>query len=355
MEMSDSNSKPNLGIPIDDAISVVQSVVSMIENRLHGNNDYSHFPERFFYEVIEKGNSEIARLRELASKGQNRVNTDNKEIEAYKNQVDALLRDHEGAVNRANTYKKELKELKSKSAVEKKTDNPIFGIPSDEVEKVLQRIITLAAGRERYLPNNVLHIIADEALEAGDRLKELGSANKLREEAFIKDHEAAVNRANTYQKQISTFVDELEQKTRHINSMIDDIAVHKLLTEEGFPLFPSTYLNTVKQETEAALNKRSNLYPSITGDPSYLNHFMVLRYILAWSFLEYFDLDKHTKETLLAFLSTFRNSYDEEYKNALEIKRIIKHHDIFTAVGHREIMKKILKIWKFDHLIKEAN
>ena len=82
---------------------------------------------------------------------------------------------------------------------------------------------------------------------------------------------------------------------------------------------------------------------------------MISRYIVAWGFLEYFDLNLEDFETLKKYLDVFKNTYPLQYDIANKIDQIIIKNNIFSSDGHCKIMNKILKLLKFDDLVEIVN
>jgi len=106
----------------------------------------------------------------------------------------------------------------------------------------------------------------------------------------------------------------------------------------------------VESETKAA-RKGKDYYTQFSGEPSFKDRFMVFRYIMAWGFLEYFDLGPYARKTIKKFVKAFEKSYPKQYEMADQIKEFILQYDIFTPEGHREIIKRILKAWNLEDLV----
>lgn len=134
-------------------------------------------------------------------------------------------------------------------------------------------------------------------------------------------------------------------------TMIDDIVVNKIIHENGFYPFSPIYLPMVKRETTAALRGR-DIYNQISNDSLLKNRFIVFRYIMAWGFLKYFDLELNERKIIYRFLKSIQKSYPEQYKMAKQIEDIILQNDIFTPAGHHNTIEKILSLWSLEDLVE---
>jgi len=134
-------------------------------------------------------------------------------------------------------------------------------------------------------------------------------------------------------------------------SMVDDIVVNKIMYDNSFSPFSPLYLAMVKHEVRAA-QSGIDIYTRISNDPRVKNSYMVSRYITAWGFLEYFELDRSVRTILRTFLESFRELYPEQHAMADQIKALVSHHDIFTSRGHCETIEQILRLWGLDGLVK---
>ena len=134
-------------------------------------------------------------------------------------------------------------------------------------------------------------------------------------------------------------------------TMVDDIVVNKIISDNGFPPFSPSYLSMVKEEIRSA-QKGIDIYTRIANDPRVKNSYMVSRYITAWGFLEYFALERDERYALRTFLKSFQEFYPDLYEMAEQIKAIIIHNDIFTPRGHRKTIEQILNLWGLYNLVK---
>ena len=82
---------------------------------------------------------------------------------------------------------------------------------------------------------------------------------------------------------------------------------------------------------------------------------MITRYIIAWGFLEYFELSEDAFEILKKYTDVFKDTYPLQYDIASKIKVIITNNNIFSSHGHCKAMIDILKLLKFYDLVKIVN
>jgi hypothetical protein len=138
-------------------------------------------------------------------------------------------------------------------------------------------------------------------------------------------------------------------------TMVDDIAVNKIIGENGFHPFGSEYLPMVAMETEVAAGgeiKGEDFYRKFSGDPQLEAILMVSRYLLAWGFLEYFPLEPGEQEVISSFTISFETYYPHYYRRACKIRDIILENDIFTAKGQCKAVQKILDLWGLGELVE---
>ncbi len=142
----------------------------------------------------------------------------------------------------------------------------------------------------------------------------------------------------------------------HVNllfTMIDDIVVSKIIQKEGFPPFDPGYLTMVEKETKAARKGSDRLYSEFLHDPRFKDkdRFMASRYILAWSSVNYCDLEPYAKRIIYKYLKAFQKAYTKQFTMADQIREIILQHDIFSANGHRKTVEAVARLWHLDDLV----
>lgn len=132
--------------------------------------------------------------------------------------------------------------------------------------------------------------------------------------------------------------------------MVEDIVVNKIIFDEGFPAFAPNYLREVKRETKNVSDKRKDYY--FRYSQPFKSRFMVFRYIMAWGFREFYDLNSRKTERILDnFIKAFEGRYPEETQMASQIKEIILANDIFTPEGYDDAIRLGLELWKLDTLV----
>lgn len=137
-------------------------------------------------------------------------------------------------------------------------------------------------------------------------------------------------------------------------TMIDDIVVNKIISQNGFSPYGSEYLPAVMNEIESML-AGVDIYRKFSDDLLFDDLLMITRYIIAWGFLEYFELDSSDLNIIKKFTEVFEYTYPLQYKIVMEIKKIITLNDIFTSSGHCKTMEEILKLLKFSNLVEIVN
>lgn len=139
-----------------------------------------------------------------------------------------------------------------------------------------------------------------------------------------------------------------------IFTMVDDIVVNKIIFENGFAPFGVEYLAVVQKEIDSML-AGVDFYRQFSDDLLFDDLLMITRYIVAWGFLEYFELEQEEQDILKKFLNVFKDTYPLQYEITSQIKQIIKDNNIFTSSGHCKAMTHILNLLKFDKLVKITN
>jgi len=139
-----------------------------------------------------------------------------------------------------------------------------------------------------------------------------------------------------------------------IFTMVDDLVVNKIISKNGFEPFGAEYLNMVQKEIEAMVSGQ-DFYRQFSYDLLFDDLLMISRYIIAWGFLEYFNLNAQEYELIKKFTSVFKDAYPMQYRLANKIKGIIIKNNIFTSEGHCKAMEEILKLLKFKNLVKIVN
>lgn len=215
--------------------------------------------------------------------------------------------------------------------VEKETSKPIKILKSDELG--LKGMLSAF----RYHPDQIIIIIKE-----GVKRSEPDMARSIAHEAthgyliFKLGYCRPVFKKNSPAN--------LMKNTHLVFTMMDDIVVNKIIQKNGFPPFGSEYLVSVKYETESAL-KGENIYKKFSEDPIFNLILMISRYIIAWSFIEFYDIGKNDKDIIIRYLSAFESNFVDEMVLVSKIKDIIKNNDIFVSSGHCQAIEEILDLW----------
>jgi len=145
--------------------------------------------------------------------------------------------------------------------------------------------------------------------------------------------------------------EEEHYKAQWVFNMVDDIVVNKIIQVKGFPPFSPVYLQEVEKEINAA-NEGIDIHNQISNEFLLKDTFMVMRYITAWGFLEYFKLEQEVRGIITIFLQSFQKSYPEQYQTAEQVKNIILRNDISTSDGQCNAIKEILDLFGLLDLVK---
>lgn len=136
-----------------------------------------------------------------------------------------------------------------------------------------------------------------------------------------------------------------------IVTMIEDIVVNKIIQRENFQPYPCDYLNKIQNDTKN-IRKSKGKIPRLHQEPVLNDRLMILRYMGAWGFLKYFNLDSFSQRVIYKFIKYFKKSYPKQYEAAGQIEEIILENNIFTPEGYYKAIKRCLEFWKLVDLVK---
>jgi hypothetical protein len=222
--------------------------------------------------------------------------------------------------------------------VEKETSKPIKILKSNELG--LKGMLSAF----RYHPDQIIIIIKE-----GVNRSEPDMVRSIAHEAT---HGYLIFKLGYCKPVFRENASEKIMKNAHlVFTMMDDIVVNKIIQENGFPPFGSEYLVSVKFETESAL-KGENIYEKFSEDPIFDLILMVSRYIIAWSFIEFYDIGENEKDAIKRYLTAFESNFTEEMGLVSKIKDIIKNNDIFISSGHCQAIEEILDLWDIKKFLK---
>lgn len=201
----------------------------------------------------------------------------------------------------------------------------------------------------RYHPNFIIVIIRSGVIKTNETLE--------RSIAHEVTHGYILFKKNYCRAELDELTPENEKKdVQLIFTMIDDIVVNKIISENGFSPFGDEYLAVVQKEIDSML-AGIDFYRQFSDDILFDDLLMITRYIIAWGFLEYFELSNEAYEILKKYNEVFKDTYPLQYDIAKNIKKIIINNDIFSSKGHCNAMIDILKLLKFHDvkIVNEAN
>jgi len=199
----------------------------------------------------------------------------------------------------------------------------------------------------RYHPNFIIVIIRSGIEKSNETLE--------RSIAHEATHGYILFKKNYCRADFNESISENEKKdVQMIFTMVDDIVVNKIISENGFDPFGEEYLAVVQKEVDSML-AGVDFYHQFSDDLLFDDLLMITRYIVAWGFLEYFELSEDVFNILKKYTEVFKDTYTYQHDIAEKIKAIIKDNDIFKSDGHCKAMIDILKLLKFYDLLKIVN
>ncbi|HML05095.1 MAG TPA: hypothetical protein VK426_04900 [Methanobacterium sp.] len=199
----------------------------------------------------------------------------------------------------------------------------------------------------RYHPNFIIVIIRSGVEKSNETLE--------RSIAHEATHGYILFKKNYCRADFNESISENEKKdVQMIFTMVDDIVVNKIISENGFDPFGEEYLAVVQKEVDSML-AGVDFYHQFSDDLLFDDLLMITRYIVAWGFLEYFELSEDAFNILKKYAEVFKDTYSYQHDIAEKIKATIKDNDIFESEGHCKAMVAILKLLKFYDLLKIVN
>jgi hypothetical protein len=137
-------------------------------------------------------------------------------------------------------------------------------------------------------------------------------------------------------------------------SMVDDIAVNKIMQDKGFREIKEIHLRAFRKEIRAA-RESNDFYTRVSSDPAVQKIFKVCRYVVVWGFVQYLALKPMAKRIFKRYLKVFEKAYHDEYEIANRITEVITNYDIFAAEGQQKALKEIVKICGFEQVTRLAD
>lgn len=137
-------------------------------------------------------------------------------------------------------------------------------------------------------------------------------------------------------------------------TMVTDINVNKLISKAGFLPYDPDYPASVRKEGEAMKDGRY-IPQNLAEDLNDVDRIMVFRYVLAWGYLTYFELDPDVKKVLKDYSRTFRRNYPSQYKLAKKCMGIVlmgTSDGMFTAETHKKTVDGIIRLWELDDVVE---
>ena len=149
--------------------------------------------------------------------------------------------------------------------------------------------------------------------------------------------------------------DEYKRDVQLVLTMVEDIIVNKIISENGFPPYGHEYLPMVREEIKIARRGEKvgeEFYHKFAATPHLEALLVISRYIIAWGFLKFYQLEDKDEKLIHEFTNTFKKFYPNYYQFAGRIEKIIEVNDIFNGEKECEVVRKILKLFKMDQGVK---
>ncbi|HTX61559.1 MAG TPA: hypothetical protein VMC48_04565 [Methanobacterium sp.] len=149
--------------------------------------------------------------------------------------------------------------------------------------------------------------------------------------------------------------DAYKRDVQLVLTMVEDIVVNRIISENSFPPFGHEYLPMVKEEIRIAqLGEKTGeeFYHKFAENPHLEALLMISRYIIAWGFLKFYLLNEEDEKLIRKFTAIFREYYPDYYTFTVKIVEILEKKDFFHGTGECEAAKDILKYLKMDYGVK---
>jgi len=145
--------------------------------------------------------------------------------------------------------------------------------------------------------------------------------------------------------------DEYKRDVQLVLTMVEDIVVNKIISENGFLPYGSEYLPMVKEEIKIAQQGEEageEFYHKFAATPHLEALLMISRYIIARGFLKYYELIEEDYKLIEEFTRTFKKFYPDYYTFAIGIEGIMDKNDFFRGKEECETVWEILKLLNMD-------
>ena len=149
--------------------------------------------------------------------------------------------------------------------------------------------------------------------------------------------------------------DEYKRDVQLVLTMVEDVVVNKIISENGFPPYGTEYLPMVREEIKIAHKGEEageEFYHEFATTPHLEALLMISRYVIAWGFLKYYNLKEVDYKLIEEFINSFKGFYPDYNQFAGKIEKIIDEKDIFKGKEECETVWEILKLLKMDQGVK---
>jgi hypothetical protein len=142
-----------------------------------------------------------------------------------------------------------------------------------------------------------------------------------------------------------------KQDVQIIFTIVEDLVVNRIIQDNGFPPFGHEYLPTLREEIRVAREGEiagEAFYHQFTDNPHREALLMISRYIIAWGFLKYYNLEVGEEKLIRDFTMVFEEFYPDYYQYAAQLVGILEGKDIFKSHGECQAIREILRIFNMD-------
>jgi hypothetical protein len=134
-------------------------------------------------------------------------------------------------------------------------------------------------------------------------------------------------------------------------TMVSDIVVNWFIRQAGILPYSPRYPRIITEEIEA-MREGVNLYAQNEKDASYRDKLLAFRYVLAWGYLKFIDIDEEVYELLTEYTKLFQKLNPEQYRSVQNIQKIILKYDIFKSEGYKQAIQSLLRLWELEELVE---
>ena len=136
-----------------------------------------------------------------------------------------------------------------------------------------------------------------------------------------------------------------------VMTMINDIVVNKILSDNGFSPFSAKYIPQVQREIKALNNNEDCYKEHLETGITFYNKFKIFRYIMAWGFLKFYKLNEEDGKIISRYIKHFERYLREHIDEVKDITKLVEGNDIFTAEGNLFVVTELFRRWGLSRKI----